>query len=100
MKIVIKCLVHQIIDPYGAPDAPPKFSAQACNMTQFDGYVLVGPAEFEFEVPDAFNPILAQVGALEKKLDKMSVEYQRNCAAIRSQISNLQCIENSPAADQ
>jgi hypothetical protein len=99
VKILIKCLVHQAIDKYAAADAPPKFLAFPGDMTGIGGgcYLLIGPAEFEFEVPGDFNPIAAQVSALEKQADKLSEEYHRNAAVIRDRISNLQCIEHSPA---
>lgn len=100
MKITIQCLVHQVVDQYGPVDAPPKFAAHACDMSQFDGYVLIGPAQFEFEVPDSFNPTHAQVASLEQKLDKLADDYHCAAAMIRDRISKLQCIENSPAAPQ
>jgi hypothetical protein len=90
MKTKIKTILHQ--DFHGAG-----FLLFAVDMSQY-GYVVVGPVEVECEVPDDFNPTAAKISTLEKKLDAMSDEYQRNCASIRGQISDLQCIEHSPAA--
>lgn len=87
--VKIKCLVHQMV---GSTKLVPFES----DMSKY-GYILVGPAEFEFEMPADFNPVAAQITSLEKKLDAMSAEYQRNVAMIRNQISDLQCIEHSPA---
>lgn len=89
MKVTIKTIVHQDLHGNG-------FSVFASDMSEY-GYVMVGEAEFEYDVPDDFNPTAAKITTLEKKLDSMSAEYQRNCAAIRGQISDLQCIEHSPA---
>lgn len=100
MKIKIKCLVHQLINGYEPADAPPKFVAYDCDMSQYDGYVLIGPTEFEFEVPEAFNPTQVQVANLEQKLGKLADDYHRAAAMIRERISKLQCIENSPAGTQ
>jgi hypothetical protein len=90
MKTVIKGIVHTDMNTGD-------FTLFSSDMSKYD-YVVVGPASFEYDVPADFNPVLAQVTALEKKLDTLSEEYQRNVAAIRGQISNLQCIENSPGA--
>lgn len=91
----IQCLVHQYTNYSGQP----VFQAHANDMSSFDGFVLVGPAEFEFEVPETFNPVQAEIAALEKKLSDAADEYHRNAAMIRDRISKLQCIENSPTGD-
>jgi hypothetical protein len=93
MKTTIKCFVHQYSNTFGQP----VFQAYANNMSEYDGFVLVGEAEFEYDVPDTFNPTAAKITTLEKKLDAMKAEYQRNVATIRGQIGDLQCIEHSPA---
>lgn len=97
MKIIVKCFVHQVLNKYASADTPPEFHAFGGDMSQFPDYLMIGPAEFEFDVPDSFNPIAAQVSALEKQAEKLAEEYRRNAAMIRDRISKLQCIENSPA---
>lgn len=97
MKITVTCFVHQMLNQYAAADTPPVFAAFAGDMSQYTDYLLIGPAEFEFEVPDTFNPIVAQVSALEKQAVKLGDEYRRNAAMISDRISKLLCIENSPS---
>lgn len=89
MKTKIKMILHQEANG-------PAFRLYAIDMSQY-GCTVVGPVEVEVDVPDDFNPTASKIASLEKHLDTMSVEYQRNCAAIRGQISDLQCIEHSPA---
>lgn len=91
MKITIKCLVHQSV--HGE-----SFNVFMTDMSEY-GFVVVGEAELEYDVPDDFNPTAAKIATLEKKLGVMSDEYQRNVAAIRGQISDLQCIEHTPVGE-
>lgn len=92
MKATIKTILHQKL-------CSERFELFACDMSQY-GFIMIGPVEVEVDVPDDFNRTAAQITTLEKKLDTMSAEYQRNCAAIRGRISDLQCIEHSPAGAQ
>lgn len=71
------------------------FALFGCDMTKY-GYVLVCPYEFAFEIPATFNPIAAQVSALEKQRDKVRSEFNMRIAQINDEISKLQCLEFSP----
>lgn len=95
MKTIIKCFVHHQPDHYST-DAAPVFNAYPFDMTE-QGYVLLGTADLEFEVPDNFNPLQSEISGLEKQLDMLAEKYHQNAAMIRDRISKLQCIENSPA---
>jgi hypothetical protein len=61
------------------------------------GDLLVGPCEFEYEIPEDFNPAAAEVAMLEKKIDEVSDEYHKKIAALKGRINDLKCIEHSPA---
>jgi len=56
------------------------------------GYIFVGSFDTEFPIPEAFNPVAAEVAALEKKLDAMADEYHGKAAQIKDRIANLQCL--------
>ena len=99
MKTVIKCFVHHQPDQYAAPGAAPVFVAYPFDMSEH-GYVLLGIAELEYKVPDNFNPLQSEISGLEKQLDLLAEKYHQNAAAIRDRISNLQCIEHTPAGVQ
>lgn len=60
------------------------------------GYVLVGPCDIEYKMPESFNPIAAQVSSLEKELDKANKAHTDKVIAIKERIANLLCIENKP----
>ena len=62
------------------------------------GYVLVGPHEWAFEIPDAWDPRPQQVDALKAKLEKARVELSDLTMAINRQINELQAIEYTPEA--
>lgn len=54
---------------------------------------LVGPAEFQFTLPDGFNPTKAKLDALEKEKQKVRAAYLSRVKEIEEQISNLQALE-------
>lgn len=68
-----------------------KYFAHSADMTNW-GDVCLGKAEFEFTIPEDFNPVAAEVAMLEKKLGAMAAEYHTNAAKIKSRISDLQCL--------
>lgn len=98
MKTSIKCCVHHCPNQYAEPGAAPVFQAFPFDMTS-QGYVLLGEAELVYEVPDDFNPLQSEINGLEKQLDLLAEQYHKNAATIRDRISNLQCIEHSPAGE-
>ncbi|MGI4815872.1 MAG: hypothetical protein ACRYG5_09940 [Janthinobacterium lividum] len=63
------------------------------------GYVLVRPHTLEFDLPVEFNPIAAQVDALEKQKTKLGEEFAARVRQINEQISKLQCIEYAPSGE-
>jgi hypothetical protein len=85
MKAKIKGFVH--MDKYSDG-----FVVYPFDMGSAD-YVLVGPVEFEYDVPADFNPIAAEVAALNKQKDALADEYQKRSAAIQSRINDLLCLE-------
>lgn len=69
------------------------FSFFCFEMDQAD-YLMVGPHEFECEIPANFNPIAAEVAALEKELEKIGDQHMQAVCRIKEKISKLTCIEN------
>lgn len=68
------------------------------DMSEY-GDILVGPhtLEFDYELPEGWNPVAAQVSALEKAKATLSAEFNRRVAQINDEISKLQCLEFTPA---
>ena len=58
----------------------------------------IGEHEIEFEVPDDFDPRARQIAALEKKKQKAMADYQKTVTEINEQISKLQALEYTNAA--
>lgn len=96
MKAVIKCLVHFQPNPYAPAGSAPALSIYPFDMSEH-GYVLIGSVDIEYDLPDDFNPLQAEIGGLNKQLDILAEKYHTSAAAIRERISNLQCIEHTPA---
>jgi hypothetical protein len=65
------------------------------DMTDY-GYVTVGTIEVEFEVPDDFNPVQAEIEMLKHAKAKVESEAMSKMRLIEDQIRNLQCLEYKP----
>ena len=88
-KVTIKSIVHK-------STSSDDYCLFGVDMSKY-GYIAVGPVEFEYELPAGFNPIAAQVDALEKQRETLRKEFNARINQINDQISKLQCLEFSPA---
>ncbi|KAF3997505.1 hypothetical protein [Glaciimonas immobilis] len=91
-QIKIQCFIHHKRCKYTDTVTHAVFGND--DMTNC-GYVLIGPHEFEYEIPADFNPVASEIAALEKNLDTMADEYHIGVAKIKDRIAELQCIEMS-----
>lgn len=55
---------------------------------------LIGPASFEFTIPDTFNPTAAKIEALNDERRRASVEFSQKVREIDERISKLQALTN------
>lgn len=55
---------------------------------------LIGPASFEFTIPDTFNPTAAKLDALQKERDQAGAEFAKKVREIDERISKLQALTN------
>lgn len=63
------------------------------NTEMLDSYLTVCPFTIEFEMPEDFNPVLAEIDGLTKQRNA----FMESIVAINDRISNLQCLEFNPA---
>lgn len=68
-----------------------------CEMTDY-GHVIVAPHQIIFEIPESFNPVAAEVSALNAKLNEISDEHMKQVRQIKGRIAELLCIENTVTA--
>lgn len=59
------------------------------------GYVKVCEVDVEFESPDDFNAVSAQVEALKAKKEKLVAAFTKDLDEITEEISKLECLEYS-----
>lgn len=74
-----------IVSKYG-------FITHAGSEMPDHGYLTVMPYNLKFTVPADFNPVAAQVSALEAEREKLKKEFNNRIAKINDQISKLQAI--------
>lgn len=72
------------------------FDFHIIDMSEY-GFVCVGPAEFEYELPADFEPVAAEVAMLKKKQDAIKSEAALALDQIDQRIQSLLCIENNPS---
>ena len=63
-----------------------------------DGYVAVGPASIEVEIPDDFNPVICQLANLRLKKQTIQAELTAKLAAVDHEIGKLLALEHKVAA--
>ncbi|MGK2884370.1 MAG: hypothetical protein ACSLE8_06275 [Rhodococcus sp. (in: high G+C Gram-positive bacteria)] len=88
--VTVTGIVH--LSAHGAPGGEPVFVLYGADMSEF-GHAPLGPASFEFELPDNFNPSGARILILEKERERINAEFAKRVKAINEQISKLQSIE-------
>lgn len=65
------------------------------DMSKY-GDIMIAPHEFEYDMPDDFNPIAAEVDMLNKKKNELADEYHGKQKQLDERIANLLCIEHTP----
>ena len=61
-------------------------------------WVLVGPHDFEVELPDDFDPRPAKLAALREQELQIRAEFAKNITDLQAQINKLLAIENTVEA--
>ena len=59
---------------------------------------LIGPASFEYTVPDTFNPTAAKIEALNKERRRVAAEFSERVREIDERISKLSALTNEVSA--
>lgn len=90
--IMMKAFVHMTTDDWNKGD----MSIYPCDDLTATGLVLVGPVDVEYTLPESFNPIAAEVAAIEKKMDEMADKYHAQTRQLTERIESLLCLENKP----
>jgi hypothetical protein len=60
------------------------------------GYLPIGAVSFEFEIPDSFNPVTAEIESLNIQKKAIEIAFHKRVAEINDRICNLQCLEFNP----
>ena len=94
MKVTITGFVHaRARRDYEMSDAPTEYSFFTFDATDSSmGYMKIGPASFEYELPAEWNPVAAEVASLEAKKAKALADYQQTVSEINDRLSKLQAI--------
>lgn len=92
MKQSFPVFLHYDADGYPEP----KFVLFSVDMSHI-GYVLVNEQTVEVELPEGFDPRATQVDMLRSQIKKVEAEAAKTVTDLQARISNLLCIEQSPA---
>lgn len=78
---------------------PKKYSFYSSDTHSSPYCTLVGPASFEFAIPENFSRTQAQLAALEKEKATVRAEYLARVREIEDRISKLQALEMTVEAE-
>ena len=109
MKMSIKGFIHSIrlqdYDNTKALDVHDRhrFSFFLNEDVSFLNYVKVCPHVMEFEIPDAWNPVVDEIKILKTKRDEVAQRMQdemfKKLDMMDTEISKLQCLEYDKPKD-
>jgi hypothetical protein len=98
MKVPVKAYLfmeHEYTADYSAKEWRP--ALWKCEVGDAEDRIFIGERNVEIEIPDDFNPVQAQVAALEKQKLAALALYQQSVAEINERLSKLQAIEHQPS---
>lgn len=76
-------------------DGEIEYSLACCDMSEH-GWTKVCDVTVEFETPDDFNPIAAEISALKQQKQRIQAEAQQKANEIDDRIAKISCIEYKP----
>lgn len=72
----------------------PEYTLCQADMSKYGlGYVVVGPVVVEYETPDDFNPVAAEIAVLQERANELRRGYESSVAQINRRVSELTAIE-------
>jgi hypothetical protein len=88
MKVKIKGIVHEVDYGHG-----PKYYMIFSTDCSDKYYAAIGPAEFEYEVPEGFDPRPAKVAAIDAAITQARADFTRLLNELQEQKNKLLCLE-------
>lgn len=76
-------------------DGDISYELYTCDMSQY-GSTPICAVDVEFETPDDFNHVSAEIEILRKQKQKIQAEAQIKANEIDDQIAKLSCLEYRP----
>ncbi len=101
MNVLINGFVHlSKRSHWDDANAPPNFTFFTFDASKTDsGYIMVGPASFEYGLPLDWNVVAAEVASLEEQKLTALAEYQKSMASINDRLSKLLALTNEVPGD-
>lgn len=93
MKQVFKIYIHRNTNLWSTE----KLMVSGCDLSNMDGYILLGSHEVELEIPDVDETAL-MVANLQGKITKVRAESEAAINALNSQIQELLAIGQEVSA--
>lgn len=98
MTITLKTFVHyRHKESWEDPNSPPKFAIFSSDMSAY-GYTLLSELELSYTPPEEFNPVSAEVAAIEAAKIKAVAVYQASVKRLNDQLSKWLAITNEVAS--
>ena len=73
--------------------SPPKFVLFSSDMSAY-GYTLLSELEVSYTPPEGFNPVVAEVAAIEAAKQKAMNDYQASVKKLNDRLAKLLAVTN------
>jgi hypothetical protein len=91
--ITLTGFVHTRVDEFTGKR---EYTFAAWDEWKSCGYVLVGPASLEYQLPPNFNPIAAEVAQLKAEKEAATAAFRKRLQEINEQLAKLEAITYEP----
>jgi hypothetical protein len=99
VKATLKAYLYMVQEyDFSIPGIPKVWKPDlwAHKAADSESRIFIREIAVEVEPPEDFNPVPAQVTALEAEKARALAEYQKSVAEINERLSKLLCIQMSP----
>ena len=94
MTITLKAFVHyKHKEIWEEHDAPPRFVLFSSDMSAY-GYTLLSELEVSYTPPEGFNPVVAEVAAIEAAKQKAMNDYQASVKKLNERLAKFLAVTN------
>jgi hypothetical protein len=91
VKVIIRTVLHSSINQH---TKEPIYTVYSTDMSKYCDQTMIAEQQVEFDVPESFDPVVAEVERLKAEKTRKLAEAQAEQTRIDERIQSLLAIEN------